>query len=112
RWKCYRRRRSFMKPFSGRRQRFLFFWLARLALFAYAFQLTAVDHWHRDINGVEGVEGSSAHRMHCHADLGSCAEQPGFSGSLAEIKLAPIPPDTAIETAVVSSVSIPSAAFI
>ncbi len=99
-----------MKVVAGRRQRVLFLWLARLALFAYAFQLSAVDHWHQDIGA--GGQDAAFHKMHCHTDLSSCAEQPVFSGSLAEIKLAPIPPHTAIETAIGSSVSIPAAAFI
>ncbi len=101
-----------MDVVSNRRQRVLFLWLARLALFAYAFQLAAVDHWHRDISSVEGVQGSSQHRYHCHADPSGCAEQPGFAGSLAEIKLAPIPPTTAIQTAVLPSFRAPSAAYI
>ena len=98
-----------MKVVSGRRQRVLFSWLARLALFAYAFQLTAADHWHQDTTN---LGGAALHQMHCHTDLSSCAEQPNFSGSLAEIKLAPIPPYTAIETTIASSESIPTAAYI
>jgi hypothetical protein len=101
-----------MKVATNQRQRVLFLWLARLALFAYAFQLTAVDHWHKDINTVEGVQGSSEHRYHCHADPSGCAEQPALSGSLAEVKLAPIPPSGAFQTAVIASLPAPSAAFI
>jgi len=101
-----------MNVVATRRRRTLFLWLARLAIFAYAFQLAAVDHWHKDIDSIEGVQGSSEHRYHCHADPSGCAEQPGFSGSLAEVRLAPIPPSTTIETAVVSSLPAPGAAYI
>jgi hypothetical protein len=67
-----------MNVVASRRVRTLLLWLARLAIFAYAFQLAAVDHWHKDIGGIEGVQGSSEHRYHCHADPSGCAEQRVF----------------------------------
>ena len=101
-----------MNVVATRHQRALFLWLARLAIFAYAFQLTAVDHWHKDIGGIEGVQGSSEHRYHCHADPAGCAEQPGLAGSLSEVKLAPIPPVSLLDPAAKLSLPAPTAPFI
>jgi hypothetical protein len=96
---------------SGRKRRTVILWLARLVLFAYAFQLTAIDHWHRDVNDVVGVEGSSAHTSHCHGSPSSCAEQPGLVGSLAEVELTPLPPAPLI-VAFTQSVTFPGSAFV
>ena len=56
-------------------------WLARLALFALLFQITAVDH-HTHVEDVTGVVGTSQHAMHCHGAAAGCAsgaiEMPGI----------------------------------
>ena len=77
---------------ATRRQRTLFLWLARLALFAYAFQMTAVDHWHKDMNSVVGDTGKSSHSYHCHGDVSGCAEQGGIATDLSNVELAVLPP--------------------
>jgi hypothetical protein len=94
----------------GRRHN-LVLWLARLALFAYAFQLTALDHWPADVSSVAGVEGSSAHSSRCHGSPSSCAEQPGLVGSLDGIDLTPRPP-VAVRAESPPEVTAPGAAFI
>jgi hypothetical protein len=99
-----------LSALGGRRQRLLL-WLARLALFAYAFQLTAVDHWHKDVNSVVGDEGKSSHSYHCHGDVSKCAEQGGIVSSLVEVQLAPIPPSL-LTTLVVVTLPAPRAAFV
>ena len=98
-----------MKIAPGRRQRILFLWLARLALFAYAFQISAADHWHQDTIGGTGLAG---HQMHCHVDLASCAEQPGFMGSMVQNRLPSIAVGAAFEAPMLASLAIPSSAFI
>jgi hypothetical protein len=45
---------------------------ARLALVVVTAQIAALDH-HFGITDVVGVEGSSAHAVHCHGDAGGCA---------------------------------------
>jgi hypothetical protein len=56
-------------------------WLARLALFALLFQISAIDH-HTHVEDVVGVTGSSQHAMHCHGAVGTCVngaiEQPSI----------------------------------
>lgn len=52
--------------------------LARAALFALLFQITAIDHhWHPDASAVSGAAGSASHEMHCHGATGSCANGGG-----------------------------------
>ena len=46
---------------------------ARLALLLLALQISALDH-HFGFSDVVGVEGSSAHTMHCHGDTSGCAD--------------------------------------
>lgn len=59
--------------------------LAQLAVFAILFQVIAIDHhWHPDVNSVRGVEGSSAHQMHCHG-AGDCANGGGGGMSATTI---------------------------
>ena len=100
-----------MKAMAGKRQRTIFLWLARLALFAYAFQMTAVDHWHKDVNSVVGDEGKSSHSYHCHGDVSGCVEQGGIATSLAEVKLAPIPPSL-LSTIALATLPAPEQAFV
>lgn len=49
---------------------------ARLVLLAIVFQLFAVDHWQHDPSEVIGLEGSSAHALHCHGGS-DCASGAG-----------------------------------
>jgi Fe-S cluster biogenesis protein NfuA len=56
----------------SRRQRFLVLLMARVAVVAIALQVAALDH-HFGITDVVGVEGSSAHTMHCHGASSGCA---------------------------------------
>lgn len=66
--------------------------LAQLALFAMLFQIAAIDHhWHPDVNSVQGVEGSSAHQMHCHGGSGGCANGSGSLSSAIVVTAAPVP---------------------
>ena len=46
---------------------------ARLALLLLALQISALDH-HFGFSDVVGVEGSSAHTMHCHGAVSGCAD--------------------------------------
>jgi hypothetical protein len=46
---------------------------ARLALVVVALQIAAIDH-HFGVSDVVGIEGSSAHTMHCHGDVSGCAD--------------------------------------
>ena len=67
-------------------------WLARLALFALLFQITAFDH-HAHPTDVTGVLGSSNHEMHCHGSLGSCANGSGeMPAALTQVALLPSVP--------------------
>jgi hypothetical protein len=52
--------------------RFLVGVTARLAVMVIAVQLAALDH-HFSVQDVVGVEGSSAHALHCHGDTQGCA---------------------------------------
>lgn len=66
--------RLIMRMFRALAVRRITPWLARLALFVLLFQISAIDHHtHSHINEVTGVVGSSAHEMHCHGALGTCA---------------------------------------
>lgn len=57
--------------------------LAQLAVFAMLFQIIAIDHHLQpEVNSVRGVEGSSAHQMHCHG-AGDCAN--GGAGGMSAI---------------------------
>jgi hypothetical protein len=71
-----------MNTLAMRRQRILMLWLARLALFAYAFQFAAVDHWHKDPNSVVGDLGKTTHSYHCHGDVAGCSDQGGTASAL------------------------------
>ncbi len=55
------------------RLRFLILLTARLALVVITFQIAALEH-HFGVSDVVGVEGSSAHSMHCHGDTSGCAD--------------------------------------
>jgi hypothetical protein len=55
---------------------------ARVALLVIAFQIAALDH-HFGISNVVGVEGSSAHTLHCHGETSGCAD--AASGAVASI---------------------------
>lgn len=55
------------------RLRFLVVTTARLALVVVMLQIAALDH-HFGVSDVVGVEGSSAHSMHCHGDASGCAD--------------------------------------
>jgi hypothetical protein len=46
---------------------------ARIALVVISLQIAALDH-HFEIADVVGVEGTSAHTLHCHDDLARCAD--------------------------------------
>ena len=48
----------------------------RLALVVLLFQIAAVDH-HFGVSEVVGVEGSSAHTVHCHGNISGCADAAG-----------------------------------
>jgi hypothetical protein len=67
-------------------------WLARLALFALFFQISAVDHQMSPADAV-GVVGTSDHHMHCHGAVGSCAnsgaEMPAAFTQSATLPLIP-----------------------
>ena len=67
-------------------------WLARLALFALLFQMSAIDH-HSHPADVTGIAGTSSHEMHCHGALGSCAngggEMPAATAQPPEMPSAP-----------------------
>jgi hypothetical protein len=47
-------------------------WIARLALFALLFQISALDHHTHNIEDLTGLIGSSQHAMHCHGAVGTC----------------------------------------
>ena len=75
-------------------------WLARLALFAILFQISAIDH-HTHVEDVVGVAGSSQHAMHCHGAVGTCVSgQIEVPGILTHATLLPIPPSLAIHAGV------------
>jgi len=82
-------------------------WLARLALFALLFQISAVDH-HTHPSDITGVVGSSSHEMHCHGAVGSCAngggEMPTLTSAPALLPLAP----ASVAFAVASDVATPA----
>ena len=61
-----------------RKTRTFLLWTARLALVAFMMQIAAVGHWHSDLGGVAGVEGSSIHIDHCHGG-GDCSSGAGAS---------------------------------
>ena len=67
-------------------------WLARLALFALLFQISAVDHQMSPAD-VVGVVGAADHHMHCHGAVGSCAnggaEMPAAFTQLAMLPTVP-----------------------
>jgi len=67
-------------------------WLARLALFALLFQISAVDHQMSPAD-VTGVIGNSSHEMHCHGSLGTCANGSGeMPAALTQPALLPSAP--------------------
>ena len=75
----------------SRHTRTFLLWTARLAFLAYLLQLSAVDHWHSHFSDVVGVEGSSAHVMHCHG-AGDCASMGGAEFALsAQPATLPVP---------------------
>jgi hypothetical protein len=88
------------------RLRLLILWSARLALLAFVFQTTAIDHWRRDAS-MEGIVGTNLHAMHCHAAGGSCADSAGTVGSLTDVALTPIPPSPLVSPASPAEASIP-----
>jgi hypothetical protein len=49
---------------------------ARAALLAVMLQIAAIDH-HFGVSDVVGIEGSSAHTMHCHGNTSGCADAAG-----------------------------------
>jgi hypothetical protein len=63
---------------------------ARLVLLAIVFQLFAVDHWQHDPAEVVGLEGSSAHALHCHGGS-DCAGGAGvlFAAPPVHLQLLP-----------------------
>ena len=65
----------------SRRFRTFLLWSARLAVFVYAMQLSAVDHLHIDPSNVTGIANTEFHSMHCHGASGGCADSAGFAGS-------------------------------
>jgi hypothetical protein len=82
-------------------------WAARLALFAFIFQTTAIDHWHRDPSQLEGIPGTRLHASHCHIEAGSCADSAGTVGSLTDVALTPIPPAPLVSAAPAAEVAQP-----
>ena len=72
-----------------RRQRLFIGLAARIALLALALQISALDH-HLGIAGVVGIEGTSAHTMHCHGDTAGCAD--AGSGAIASVDVASVLP--------------------
>src|SRR5438105_4659847 len=78
--------------------------VARLALLALIFQLSALGHW--SLVPIHAEPGSVAsHAAHCHGDIAGCAGESSFSGSLAEVNLTPIAPSA---TPAFTSVMVPS----
>ncbi len=78
---------------DGTSKRYLKFLLvfARLAVFAYVFQISSIDH-HNDPNSITGMENSALHASHCHSAQASCADATGLTSSLSEINLVPVVP--------------------
>ncbi len=76
----------------SRRSRFWLQWLARLAILAYVFQMSAVDHWHANI--VPNPGAAASHSAHCHADASGCTEVSGLTGTWIEAPMTPLPPAT------------------
>jgi len=76
--------------FSPRLRKFILVF-ARLAIFVYAFQISAVDH-HTDPNSITGIKDSAVHASHCHSAQASCADATGLTSSLSEIDLVPAAP--------------------
>ena len=97
---------------TSRRSRRLFLWLARLAVVVYVAQIAAFDHWQSDATRIFGVEGSSAHVLHCHGDASGCADgATGLVGTLTEAALTPLPP-AAVPAALLDARSSPAQPFL
>ena len=65
---------------------------ARLAVFVYVFQISAIDHLHNDPSSVVGIKDTTLHAAHCHSAQASCADATSLTSSLAEITLVPTAP--------------------
>ena len=83
--------------------------VARLALLALIFQLSALGHW--SLGPIHADPGDVAtHAAHCHGAVSGCAGDSSFTGSLASISLSPLPPDGAAAEASFSAL-MPADAF-
>jgi hypothetical protein len=95
----------------SRRTRTFLLWTARLAFLAYFLQLSAVDHWHSHFSDVIGVEGTSAHVMHCHG-TSDCATMGGAEFALsAQPATLPVPSIVSLRFESAAQ-ALPEAAFI
>ena len=81
---------------------------AHLALVVTALQIAAVDH-HFGVSDVVGVEGSSAHTMHCHGNVSGCADAAGDAAIAIESVFA-LPRETLRPLGLRSSLAKPEAA--
>jgi hypothetical protein len=69
---------------GNRRVRFMLGFAAHAVIFSLVFQIFAFDHWQQGFDGVQGINGSSAHyhASHCHGDAAGCADSGGAAVNL------------------------------
>jgi hypothetical protein len=97
---------------SRRNRRYLLV-VAQLVLAAYMFQIAAIDHWHEDPTHVVGVEGSSAHVLHCHGESSHCSDSSGGFAVFVKAEIVSLPsPPSARATALGRDILFPSETFI
>jgi len=83
--------------------------VARVALLALIFQLSALGHW--SLGPIHADPGDvAAHAAHCHGSVSGCAGESSFTGSLATISLTPLPPNAEAADVSVSALK-PANAF-
>ncbi|HLF71803.1 MAG TPA: hypothetical protein VI759_06600 [Dehalococcoidia bacterium] len=80
------------RTLPGRRYRRFIYVTAHVAVLFYVLQIIAIDHWQVNPADAIGVEGSSAHVVHCHGDVSGCAESGGLVSLLDATATMPLPP--------------------
>jgi hypothetical protein len=81
---------------------------SRLTLVVLTLQIAAIDH-HLGVSDVVGIEGSSAHTMHCHGNVSGCVDAAGDAAIAIESVFA-LPREALRPFALQSSLANPEAA--
>ncbi len=95
----------------SRRGTFLIAWTARLALFVFLLQLSALDHRQTSGDDLEGVTGSTYHVNHCHGDTGACGDS-GATVALMDVEFLPLAAAPSLPEASAAAARLPAQPFL